>query len=65
VTRRAGRRADAMREQLLNRLAFTVSMLIAVTLTTAVILVVAAVAHPGHGRLVVRPAATASPVSGR
>ena len=57
-----------MRERLLNRLAFTVSALIALALTTALIVVVTAVTgvHPGPARLVVvRPAATASPAHGR
>ena len=53
-----------MRDQLLNRVAFLTAFLVAVTLTTAVIVVVVAGHNPGHG-LVVRPAATASPVSGR
>lgn len=51
-----------MRDRLINRLLFTVSMLIAMGVTTAVILAVFG-HQPAHERLVVvRPAATASPV---
>jgi hypothetical protein len=53
-----------MRDRLLNRLAFTVAMLVAIAFTTAAILAVAAVVRPGHGGFVVRPAATASPAHG-
>lgn len=51
-----------MRDRLLNRLAFTVSLLVALGIATAVIVAVVAAAggEPAH-RLVVRPAATSSP----
>lgn len=50
-----------MRERLVNRLLFTVSALVAMAVTTALILAVAG-RQPAHERLVVvRPAATASP----
>jgi hypothetical protein len=53
-----------VRDRLISRVAFLAAFLVAVTLTTAVILVMVAGHHPGRG-LVVRPAATASPAHGR
>jgi hypothetical protein len=50
-----------VRDRLVDRLLFTVSMLAAIAVTTAVILAVVSAVRPVHGRLVVRPAATASP----
>jgi hypothetical protein len=52
-----------MRDRLLNRLAFTVSMLVAMAVTTAVIMLVIGHASPA-GRFIVQPAATASEVPG-
>ena len=49
-----------MRDRLVDRALFLAVFLVAVAVTTAVILVVAG-HRPAHGRLVVRPAATASP----
>lgn len=58
------RRPPGLRGRLLNRVAFLAAFLVAVTLTTAVIMVVVAGRHPGRGSFVVRPAATASPAHG-
>lgn len=48
-----------MRDQLLDRAVFLVAFLVAAALTTVLVVVVVGRA-PGHARLVVRPAATAS-----